>query len=164
MTSSKTWIGTLAVALLLSLGFATWTAVQWIEARTKLVLAEAALKAAEAALVAARASAIIAAKKAKWRQKAAAKAKRVLVLAPVIGAAAVAWFEEQDYREWRQEHPEISNEVEARKAYLKEMYDLAREMLDEELADWKTAQPQLWKKVLETLDDWYRRALAKLPG
>lgn len=164
MTSTKTWIVTLAVACLLSVSLAAWTAAQWMEARAKLLVAEAAVKAAEAALVAATAARIIAVKKAKWRQKAAAKAKRLAVLAPIIGAALLVWFEERDYQEWRQDHPEVTGEVAARKAYLKEMYEVAREMLEEELAEWKVSQPQKWKAVMDVLDDWYRRALSKLPA
>jgi hypothetical protein len=165
MTSPKTWIATLVVTCLLSLSFAAWTTIRWTDARVRLVAAETALKAAEAALLAAKAREAVAVKKTKWRQKAAARAKRLVVWLPAgLGTAALVLFEERDYREWRSENQDIASELEARKLYVKEMYELAREALEEELGDWKVSQPVAWKKALEALEEWHRSARSKSTG
>ena len=39
------------------------------------------------------------------KTKAKARLKRALVMVPIAGIAVAAYFEEQDYQEWKQENP-----------------------------------------------------------
>jgi hypothetical protein len=89
---------------------------------------------------------------------------RLVAAETALKAAEAALFEERDYREWRSENQDIASELEARKLYVKEMYELAREALEEELGDWKVSQPVAWKKALEALEEWHRSARSKSTG
>lgn len=161
----------LFVALMLSASLVLWTWWRLTVAQTHLVAAETALAAAEVALVAYKlkakaeqeAAVKVATRKEKWKQKAAGKGKRLAAAVPLAGAAMSVWFEEREYREWRDEHPELATEIEARKTYYKEVYELCVEVLDDEFKDLKRASPEKWAKLRKALDDWYRGATSSPP-
>jgi len=66
----------------------------------------------------------------------------LIVAVPVIGAAAIAYFEERDYRDWREENPDGT-----RQQYLCEMSALTAEVIDEVLQD----LPELVRPAPEAL-------------
>ena len=68
--------------------------------------------------------------KAVARTKAKARLKRALVMVPIAGIAAGAYFEEQDYQEWKQQHPNGN-----RQDYACEVAALTAEVLDELLRE-----------------------------
>ena len=68
--------------------------------------------------------------KAVARTKAKARLKRALVMVPIAGIAAGAYFEEQDYREWKQQNPNGN-----RQDYACEVAALTAEILDELLQE-----------------------------
>jgi hypothetical protein len=163
---SKT-VAALSVVLLLSASLAMWMWERLTVARAELAAARAALEVAHETVAVLRASAKVearaAAQREKWKQKAAGKAKRVAAAIPVAGTIAAIWFEEHEYREWRQEHAEFTDEAQARKAYYKQTYDLCIEVLDEEFEDLKRTSPEAWAKVQRAIRDWYGAAVSSLP-
>ena len=68
--------------------------------------------------------------KAVARTKAKARLKRALVMVPIAGIAAGAYFEEQDFQEWKQQNPNGS-----RQDYACEVAALTAEILDELLRE-----------------------------
>ena len=68
--------------------------------------------------------------KAVAKTKAKARLKRALVMVPIAGIAAGAYFEEQDYREWKQQNPNGN-----RQDYACEIAALTAEVLDELLQE-----------------------------
>ena len=68
--------------------------------------------------------------KAVAKTKAKARLKRALVMVPIAGIAAGAYFEEQDYREWKQQNPNGN-----RQDYACEVAALTAEILDELLQE-----------------------------
>ena len=64
------------------------------------------------------------------KTKAKARLKQALVMLPVVGLAAGAYFEEQDYREWKQQNPDGN-----RRDYACEVAAFTTEVLDEILHD-----------------------------
>ena len=64
------------------------------------------------------------------KTKAKARLKQTLVMVPIAGIAAGAYFEEQDYQEWKQQNPNGN-----RKDYACEVAALTTEILDELLQD-----------------------------
>ena len=68
--------------------------------------------------------------KAVAKTKAKARLKRALVMVPIAGIAAGAYFEEQDYREWKHQNPNGS-----RQDYACEVAALTAEILDELLRE-----------------------------
>ena len=68
--------------------------------------------------------------KAVAKTRAKARLKRALVMVPIAGIAAGAYFEEQDYREWKQQNPSGS-----RQDYACEVAALTTEVLDELLEE-----------------------------
>ena len=68
--------------------------------------------------------------KAVARTKAKARLKRALVMVPIAGIAAGAYFEEQDYQEWKQQNPNGN-----RQNYACEVAALTAEVLDEFLRE-----------------------------
>ena len=64
------------------------------------------------------------------KTKAKARLKRALVMVPIAGIAAGAYFEEQDYREWKQQNPNGN-----RQDYACEIAALTAEVLDELLQE-----------------------------
>lgn len=161
----------LFVALMLSASLVLWMWWRLTVAQTQLVAAQTASAAAEVALMAYKikakaeqeAAVKVATRKEKWKQKAAGKGKRLAVAVPLAGAALAVWFEEREYLEWRAEHPELKTEIEARKAYYQEIYELCGQVLDDEFKDLKSASPERWAKVRKALDDWYRGASSSPP-
>ena len=85
-----------------------------------------------AAMTATAASAAIENRKKVSKAVAKAKAKfrlqRTIVAIPIVGIAAIGYFEEQDYQEWLSENPEGS-----RKLYTCEVASLSAEVADEVL-------------------------------
>ena len=63
------------------------------------------------------------------RSKARARVRRMIVAVPVAGLAAAAAFEEQDYREWLESHPDGT-----RAQYGCETAHLTAEVIADELA------------------------------
>lgn len=147
----------LSVALLLAGALALGAWAQLTTARADLAKAQAALVAMRAALASAEVREKAAVQKTKWKQKAAAKAKRIAAAVPVAGAAVVVWLEEREYREWRDEHRDISSEIDARKAYYAEIYNLVSESVEEEFGEWKQTRPEAWAKLMKAVDEWFRR-------
>lgn len=45
-------------------------------------------------------------KKALFKTKIKERGKRVVAAVPVAGLAALAWFEKEEYDEWKEEHPD----------------------------------------------------------
>jgi hypothetical protein len=152
----------LSVTLLLAVALALSAWAQLTSVRADLAKTQTALLAMEVAMEAARAREKVAAQKAKWKQKASAKAKRIAAAVPVFGAAVIVWFEEREYREWRDEHRDIEGELEARRAYYKEVYTLVQASLEEEFGEWKRTRPEAWAKLTKAIDDWYRRLTASM--
>ncbi len=76
------------------------------------------------------------------RAKAKARLQRLIVAVPVIGAGAIVYFEERDYRDWLEENPEGT-----RQQYLCEMSALTAEVIDEVLQD----LPELLRPAPEIL-------------
>ena len=68
--------------------------------------------------------------KAVAKTKAKARLKRALVMVPIAGIAAGAYFEEQDYREWKQQNPNGN-----RQDYACKVAALTAEILDELLQE-----------------------------
>ncbi|KAA0909426.1 hypothetical protein FLO80_21620 [Aquicoccus porphyridii] len=68
--------------------------------------------------------------KAVARTKAKARLRRAIVAIPVAGLGAIAYFEEQDYQEWREDNPEGT-----RQQYACEVASLTAEVVDEVLQD-----------------------------
>jgi len=64
------------------------------------------------------------------KTKAKARLKRTLVMVPIAGIAAAAYFEEQDYQEWKQQNPNGN-----RKDYACEITVLSAEVLDDALRE-----------------------------
>ena len=64
------------------------------------------------------------------KTKAKARLKRTLVMVPIAGIAAAAYFEEQDYQEWKQQNPNGN-----RQDYACEIAVLSAEVLDESLRE-----------------------------
>ena len=64
------------------------------------------------------------------KTKAKARLKRALVMVPIAGIAAGAYFEEQDYREWKEQNPNGN-----RQDYACEVAALTAEILDELLQE-----------------------------
>ena len=64
--------------------------------------------------------------KAVAKTKAKARLKRVLVMVPIVGIGAGAYFEEQDYQEWKHQNPNGK-----RQDYACEVAALTAEVLDE---------------------------------
>ena len=64
------------------------------------------------------------------KTKAKARLKRALVMVPIAGIAAGAYFEKQDYQEWKQRNPNGN-----RQDYACEVAALTTEILDELLQD-----------------------------
>ena len=62
------------------------------------------------------------------RTKAKARLRRMVVMVPVAGIAAAGYFEEQDYREWKEENPELG-----RKDYACEVSHVSAEVIDDML-------------------------------
>ena len=80
--------------------------------------------------------------KSLYKQKAKLKAKsrlrRGLIAVPLIGAGLIIYFEEQDFQEWLNEHPEGN-----RKQYACEVATYSAEIIDELVADTLTATENL---------------------
>lgn len=66
--------------------------------------------------------------KAVAKTKAKARLRRAVVAVPVVGIGAVTYFEEQDYREWLEEHPDGT-----RQQYSCKEASLSAEVVDEVL-------------------------------
>jgi hypothetical protein len=64
------------------------------------------------------------------RAKAKARLRRVIVMVPVAGIVAGGYFEEQDYREWKEQHPELG-----RSDYACEVSHVSAEVIDGMLQD-----------------------------
>ena len=64
------------------------------------------------------------------KAKAKARLKRTLVMVPIAGIAAAAYFEEQDYQEWK-----LQNQNRSRQDYTCEVAALTAEVLDELLQE-----------------------------
>lgn len=64
------------------------------------------------------------------RTKAKARLRRVVVMVPVAGIAAVGYFEEQDYQEWKEQNPELG-----RADYGCEVSQVSAEVIDDMLQD-----------------------------
>ena len=64
------------------------------------------------------------------KTKAKARLKRTLVMVPIAGIAAAAYFEEQDYQEWKQQNPNGN-----RKDYACEIAVFSAEILDDSLRE-----------------------------
>lgn len=62
--------------------------------------------------------------------KAKARLRRAVVTIPLAGVAAIGYFEEQDYQEWLQEHPDGT-----RRKYACEVASLTAEIAGEVLQD-----------------------------
>ncbi|MEO9823007.1 MAG: hypothetical protein ABJF50_01150 [Paracoccaceae bacterium] len=62
------------------------------------------------------------------RTKAKARLRRTVVMVPVVGIAAVGYFEEQDYQEWKEENPELG-----RSEYACEVSQVSAEVIDDML-------------------------------
>lgn len=103
----------------LSIGL-TWWSIQ-LTASVARVTTEAATAAVKHRKEVARAVA---------KTKAKARLKRALVMIPVAGIAVGAYFEEQDYKEWKQQNPDGN-----RKDYACEVAVLTAEVLDEILQE-----------------------------
>jgi hypothetical protein len=150
----------LGIAALIALALAVGALTLLHRAQAEVAQLAATVAKLELALAAAKSAERIAVQKTKWRQKAAAKAKRIATVVPFVGAAVVVWLEELEYREWREEHPELVSEIEARKAYYQETYALMREVLEEEFKDLKGKRPEVWLRAAKAVDEWYQRAIA----
>ena len=68
--------------------------------------------------------------KAVARTNAKARLKRALVMVPIAGIAVAAYFEEQDYQEWKQENPNGN-----RQDYACEIAVFSAEVLDDSLRE-----------------------------
>ena len=68
--------------------------------------------------------------KAVAKTKAKARLKRALVMVPIAGIAVAAYFEEQDYQEWKQENPNGN-----RQDYACEIAVFSAEVLDDSLRE-----------------------------
>lgn len=65
---------------------------------------------------------------AKAVAKAKARLRRAVVAVPIAGVAAIGYFEEQDYQEWLEDHPEGT-----RQQYACEVASMTAEIADEVL-------------------------------
>lgn len=68
--------------------------------------------------------------KAVAKAKAKARLRRAIVAVPLVGVGAIAYFEEQDYQEWLEDHPEGT-----RQQYACEVASMTAEIADEVLQD-----------------------------
>ena len=68
--------------------------------------------------------------KAVAKTKAKARLRRAVVAVPIAGVAAIGYFEEQDYQEWLEDHPEGT-----RQQYACEVASMTAEIADEVLQD-----------------------------
>ncbi|ROT99471.1 hypothetical protein [Histidinibacterium lentulum] len=109
------------------------------------------LGAATAQLAAAAVAQRQAVSQAVMRAKAKARLRRFVVAIPVAGVAAVAVYEEQDFREWREENPGGT-----RADYGCVVYDASVEVFDEFMAD--------LEPVLENAPPWARPSRETLVG
>jgi len=66
--------------------------------------------------------------KAVAKAKAKARLRRAVVAVPIAGVAAIGYFEEQDYQEWLEDHPEGT-----RQQYACEVASMTAEIADEVL-------------------------------
>jgi len=64
------------------------------------------------------------------KAKAKARLRRALVAVPVVGVGVITYFEEQDYRDWKRQHPDGT-----RKQYACEVASLTAEVIDEVLQE-----------------------------
>lgn len=64
------------------------------------------------------------------KAKAKARLRKAIVAVPFVGVGAMAYFEEQDYREWKELNPEGT-----RQQYACEVASLTAEVIDEVLQD-----------------------------
>ncbi|MGK8234331.1 conserved exported hypothetical protein [Roseovarius sp. EC-HK134] len=83
--------------------------------------------------------------KAVAKTKAKARLRRAIVAVPIAGIGAIAYFEEQDFREWLEENPEGT-----RQAYACEVAALTAEVIDEVLQD----LPEIARPAPETVLDY----------
>ncbi len=156
----------LIAALITTLIALTWVVTEKIAqaaqmatmvARTAAMAAEvAALTAAMTRLTAEIARERVAARsklaRTKLKQKAVGRMQRVAALAPFAGFAAALYFEERDFDEWRQDHPDIQGDKLAlRTAYWKDVYELTVEVLDTEYASLNEKFPGLREKLLNAI-------------
>ena len=76
--------------------------------------------------------------KQKAKLKAKARLRRGLIAVPFIGAALIIYFEEQDFQEWLNEHPQGN-----RTQYACEVATYSAEIIDELVADTMKASENL---------------------
>ncbi|UTA47653.1 hypothetical protein L1F30_16045 [Simiduia sp. 21SJ11W-1] len=60
------------------------------------------------------------------------RAKRLVTIAPFVGAVAAGWFEKREYEEWKQENPEGTIDD-----YLAELQEAASELMGSYCADYE---------------------------
>ena len=88
------------------------------------------------------------------RTKAKARLRRIVAVVPFVGAGAVVYFEEQDYREWLEENPQGS-----RADYACEVAQLSAEVIDEVLLE----LPELMRPQPDAILAWMPTCTAS-PG
>ena len=76
--------------------------------------------------------------KEKAKLKAKARLRRGLIAVPFIGAALIIYFEEQDFQEWLDEHPDGD-----RRQYACEVATYSAEIIDDLVGDTLTATENL---------------------
>ena len=85
-------------------------------------------------------------REAVFRAKAQARLRRIVVALPVAGAAAIGYFEEQDYQEWLSKNPEGT-----RGEYACQVSKVSGEVVGEMLQDlpeWMRPEPDVIVKRL----------------
>src|SRR6056297_1058679 len=84
--------------------------------------------------------------KAVMKTKAKARIRRAVVAIPVVGLGAMVYFEERNFREWKDEHPEGT-----RQEYGCEVVDMTAEVLEEvlqELPEYVRPEPETVFKLM----------------
>ena len=125
------------LGLLKSTVFVTWLLATMLTVTISASLWALHLTTQVATLTAASAATALAHRKelarAVAKVKAKARLRRMLITVPFIGLGVIVYFEEQDYREWKEDHPDGTREE-----YTCEVAELTAEVVDEVLQDLPT--------------------------
>lgn len=125
------------LGLLKSTAFVTWLLATMLTVTISASLWALHLTTQVATLTAASAATALAHRKelarAVAKVKAKARLRRMLITVPFIGLGVIVYFEEQDYREWKEDHPDGTREE-----YTCEVAELTAEVVDEVLQDLPT--------------------------
>ncbi len=90
--------------------------------------------------------------RAKLKQKAVSRMQRFAAAAPFIGVGVAVYFEERDFADWREDHPELhGTPLDLRTAYWNEVYESTADALDNEYASLKDRYPGLRERLLKSI-------------